>query len=124
MSGSKGSKGGGGWNSGWGKKGGGAKGGGGNRKGRPTPDREDAPMRNDETYQKYLSSADTLGAVLYEVGVFFVRGGPSSVYICTLPPRAVGGVQGARSDRPGAVDRFWHPQRSQMPGEGAKHIHD
>lgn len=50
------------------------------------------------------------------------EGGPSSVYICPLPPRAAGGVQGARSDRPGAVDRFWHPQRSQMPGEGAKHI--
>ena len=120
MSCSKGAKGGGGWPalSTQGGKG------TGRRKGKPVPLRSDARMRGDKTYQKYLDSGDLLGALVYEVGGFFGRGGPSSVYICPLPPRAAGGVQGASSDRPGAVDRFWHTQRSQMPGEVAKHIHD
>ena len=140
MSCSKGSKGGGSWNSwppqggkgkgsgGW--KSGGAgdwnsKGGGGRRKTeKPVPRRIDDRMQGDKTYQKYLDAGNFLGAIVYEVGGFFGRGGPSSVYICPLPPRAAGGVQGASSDRPGAVDRFWHTQRSQMPGEVAKHIHD
>jgi hypothetical protein len=136
MSCSKGSKGGGRWNS-WppqgsgnswppqGSKGSGgwkSGGGGGRRKTeRPVPRRFDDRMQGDETYQKYLDAGDLLAALIYEVGGFFGRGGPSSVYICPLPPRAAGGVEGASSDRPGAVDRFWHTQRSQMPGEVAKH---
>ena len=134
------SKGGGSWNSwppqggkgkgsgGWKSGGGGdwnSGGGGGRRKtNKPVPRRFDDRMEGDKAYQKYLDAGDLLGAIVYEVGGFFGRGGPSSVYICPLPPRAAGGVQGASSDRPGAVDRFWHTQRSQMPGEVAKHIHD
>ena len=125
-------KGSGGWNSGgggdWNSGGGGdwnSGGGGGKRKSnKPVPRRFDDRMQGDKAYQKYLDAGDLLGAIVYEVGGFFGRGGPSSVYICPLPPRAAGGVQGASSDRPGAVDRFWHTQRSQMPGEVAKHIHD
>ena len=123
MSCSKGSKGGGSWNS-WPPQGGKGQGKHRGKARRPVGPRADDRMQGDKAYQKYLDAGDLLGAIVYEVGGFFGRGGPSSVYICPLPPRAAGGVQGASSDRPCAVDRFWHTQRSQMPGEVAKHIHD
>ena len=86
---------------------------------------EDKRMDGDRTYQKYLDAANPIGALLYEVGGFFGRGGgpQSFIFARSLPGQlwALGFQKRSAGCR---IDRFWHPQRSQMLGEGAKHIHD
>ena len=73
MSCSKGSKGGGGWQS-WPSQGGKGKARGKGKRHNAEP-AADERMRGDRTYQKYLDAGDALGAIIYEVGGFFGRGG-------------------------------------------------
>ena len=103
MSCSKGSKSGGSWQT-WPSKGAkGSKGQGrGSGKAGPDPDQPHPSMAADKTYRKYLEAGDPFGALIYQWRILWARRGPSIVYISPLPPRAAGGTEGARSDRPGA----------------------